>query len=189
MSKNLSYLLILLSVVAAVGAILIWQNGSSGILVLENIKLPARMTETLDEETLATWQTYGKEGFDFQLKYPQPLSYKYDSVWSPEVESPRFKKTLNAVFESDNFDLTLVLNAPNAQATSSKAEFLRQKTANIAGQTVSNKIYREPNGDIVSLAVFEKNSNFYIIWATIIADKDNNLKTFSQIISTFEFSN
>lgn len=187
MSKNFSYLLVLLSVVTAVGAILIWQNGSSGILVLENIKLPAKITETLDEETLATWQTYEKEGFDFQLKYPQQLSYKYDSMWVPTTESSNLKKTLNVAFESDDFDMTLVLNAPNAQATSSKAEFLRQKPANIAGQTVSNKIYREPNGDIISLAVFEKNSNFYIIWATIIADKDNNLKTFSQILSTFKF--
>lgn len=185
MSQKLSSLLILLSVVAVVGAILIWQNLSSGVFILEELKLPQKTIEKLDEATLATWQTYQKEGFGFELKYPPSLAYKYDSVWTPD--SSMIKKTLNVFFEGESFDLTLVLNAPSAQATTSKAELIRQKSVNIDGSAARNKIFREPNGDIISFVGFEKNANFYSVWASIIKDQDNGLKTFNQILSTFRF--
>lgn len=188
MSKRLVNLLILLLVVSAAAAVLAAGNFSSETLVLEEIRLPEKAAEKLDAATLATWQSYRKEGFDFELKYPPILSYKYDSVWTPQDPSSPIKKTLNSVFEGDSFDMTLVLNAPNAWATSSQARFLRESKVSINGLSVPNKIFQEPNGDLISLVNFEKNSNLYLAWALITGDKENSLRTFRQILSTFKFT-
>ncbi|MDO8424601.1 MAG: hypothetical protein Q7S70_01520 [bacterium] len=185
MTKNLSNLLILLLVVVTVGTILVRQNPSSGAFILEELRLPKKTTGALDEETLASWKTYQKEGFPFEFKYPQSLAFKYDSVWEPE--SPLVRKTLNSIFEGVSFNLTVVVNAPVAQATTSKAELIREKAIRVNGVLAPNKIFREPNGDIISFISFEKNSNLYYVWASIVKDQNANLKTFDQIISTFRF--
>lgn len=184
-NKNLPILLILFFAVLIIGAILIQQNLSSRVLILEELRLPKKTIETLDETTLASWKTYQKDGFNFELKYPSSLTFKYDSVWKPE--SPLIKKTLNSVFEGESFDLTIVVNAPNASATTSRAELIREKAINIDGINTQNKIFREPNGDIISLVGFKKDPDFYYIWASIIDKKDANLRSFNQILSIFQF--
>lgn len=140
----------------------------------------------LPAEALATegWQTYKNETFKFELKYPEQLPYKYDSVFEPFDEN--IKKVLTLPLGEKPFQVFVVVNGLGALPTTTEENLIENKQVVIDGLEVDKKVFKRGNKETISGLSFRKDGTLYSIWAEIIGEPAEKLKIFDQLLATFK---
>lgn len=154
---------------------------------------PAELpSETIQEEPpeassvidTANWQTYKNDVFKFELKYPEELSYKYDSVFEPFDEN--VKKVLTVPLGEKPFQVFVVVNGLGALPTTTEENLIESKTMAVSGLAVNREVFKRGNKETISGLSFRKDGVLYSIWAEIIGEPAEKLKIFDQLLSTFK---
>ncbi|MDO8663733.1 MAG: hypothetical protein Q7K28_02780 [Candidatus Wildermuthbacteria bacterium] len=185
-SKSFSKIGLIIIFLFLAAGIFVVKNLPSGNLVLENYLSKGKITAKGGSSFyVAGWETYTKEEFKIEFQHPPSLALKYEAVAVPKQLSG--KKILTAFFSGDLFELTLVVNALGAQATTAKAQFIEEKTIDAGGIKANRKVFLEPDGKIIPIVGFTNNAISYSFWATIAGKDDDKIAAFDKILSTFKF--